>query len=173
MLDADVIIDLLGFDLFDSLLTAYDAYVCSTVVDEVKTYKNHGITENINFRQRYVETTKIKELSANSSEIKAMLERLPLLFSESIDPGEIESLSILINRSDLNLKFCSCDAKAIRALSHLRVSEKGISLEEVLNIFKHKEVELQRRHLKSYFMENIKYGNIEYVQNVRLNKENS
>jgi hypothetical protein len=50
LLDADVIIDLLGFNLFDSLLNANEVYVCSTVVDEIKTYKDQGIMTNINFR---------------------------------------------------------------------------------------------------------------------------
>lgn len=168
LLDADIIIDLLGFDLFDSLLNANEVYVCSTVVDEIKTYKDQGIMTNINFRQRYIDTEKVTELSASISEEEEMLKQLPDLFRESIDLGEIESLSILINRSDLNFKFCSCDAKAIRALSHLRVSEKGISLEEVLNKFKHNKVDLKVRHLKEYFQDNVKRGIVEFIQNVKL-----
>lgn len=170
LLDADVIIDLLGFELFDSLLNTYEVYVCSTVINEVKTYKSQGIMTNINFRTQYSDTSKVIEISASASEEEEMLQRLPILFRQSIDPGEIESLSILIIRSDLNLKFCSCDARAIRALSHLRVPEKGISLEEVLNKFKHNKVDLQTRHLESYFKENIKQGNIEFVENVQDKK---
>ena len=171
MLDADVIINLLGFDLIDSLIAAYDVYACSTVIDEIRFYRRQEIKTNINFRQRYVNTGKVSELSANSTEIKEMLQRIPDLFRESIDPGETESLTILIKRLDLNLFFCSCDARAIQALSHLQVSEKGIFLEKVLKAFKHNKVDIGEKHSENNFKRYIELGKIEFVQNVQLNKK--
>lgn len=170
LLDADVIIDLLGFDLFDSLLNAYEVYVCSTVIDEIKTYKSQGITVPINFRQRYIDTTKVIELSAYSTEMKEMIERIPTIFRGTIDAGESESLTVLYKRSDLDLFFCSCDARAIKFLSYLRISNKGISLEKILNTVGQKGVNLQKRHTERYFKDNLRQGSIEFIQNINLKK---
>jgi hypothetical protein len=97
-----------------------------------------------------------------------MLEEVPVLLRGSIGAGETESLTVLSYRSNLDLVFCSCDVLAIKFLSYLQMNNKGISLEKVLNSYKHKKVNLQPKHSEQHFKNSIEQGNIEFVQNVKL-----
>src|SRR5271169_4197539 len=73
LLDADVIIDLLSMRLFDSLVERHDVYVATSVINEVKSHFRSYWDDRrkvlINFREQYVDNGKVKELSANSTEV--------------------------------------------------------------------------------------------------------
>ncbi len=166
LLDADVIIDLLGFGLFDTLVERHEIYVASTIISEVKSYKNEGKKHNINFRELYVDSGKIKELSAETTEIsKTVLSKMPIIWQQTIHVGEIESLTILVREE--NLIFCTCDANAISALPFLGVSERCISMERLIQEAGLKKVTLEDRHTEDYFKKNLEEGKTRWIQDFK------
>lgn len=156
LLDADVIIDLLSLDVFDKLAKIHQIFAASTVIGEVKSFKRSGSKQLVDFRQQYVESDLIKELSSSPGEIKEILSKLPAISHETIDPGELESLAILAREEDLI--FCSCDAAAIRALPFLDFSDRGISVESLLKSSGLQRSDLKERHTDQYFKTNLAIG---------------
>ncbi len=70
LLDADVIIDLLGIDVFDKLVEHHEIYVSSTVAEEVKFFKKDEKKHEIDFKGHYIDSEQITELSASPDEIQ-------------------------------------------------------------------------------------------------------
>ncbi len=164
LLDADVIIDLLSFGLFDTLIERHEVYAATTVINEIKSYRNDGEKVPLNFRGLYVETGKVKELNADAKEIdKHVISKMPPMWRQTIDMGEIESLAVLIKEEEL--VFCSCDAAAIRALPFLGASERGISVENLINSSGLKKVQLDDKHTEEYFKNNLNIGKERWIQN--------
>lgn len=130
--------------------------MASTVIDEVRFFKKSNIKHAVDLRQQYVLVGLIKEFSASAVEIKKILDKLPLINQESIDPGELESLAIL-GREE-GLIFCSCDAAAIRALPFLDLSDRGISVESLLKVSGLQRSNLKERHTEQYFKNNLAIG---------------
>jgi hypothetical protein len=163
LLDADVIIDLFGLDVFDRLLKRHEVYVASTVIDEVRFYIRAGQKTAIGFRQNYVVNNKlINEVSATTEEIQQVLTRLPTTHRDSLHTGELESLAILLR--DIDLIFCSCDAATIRALPLLDLSERGVSVESLLRTSGLSRSDLRERHADAYFKNNLSIGQQEKVR---------
>jgi len=164
LLDADVIIDLLSLGLFDTLVDRHEIFAGQSVIDEVKSYWNDRSKVLINFRRQYIESGRVKELSATASEIdKLVISKMPSLWVNTIDIGEIESLAILVKEEEL--VFCSCDAAAIRALPFLDASERGISLENLIASSGLKKVTLDVKHTEAYFQNNLKIGKERWIEN--------
>ena len=108
LLDADVIIDLLSFERFDTLVTRQKIYAASTVIEEVKSYKKEGQKERINFRQQYIQTNRVYELTAPVEDVNNVLSSMTSLWKQTLHAGELESLALLKRNEELII--CSCDA---------------------------------------------------------------
>lgn len=163
LLDADIIIDLLSMDLFDKLVGKHNIHVSSTVISEVKYFSKCDTKVEIDFRKDYVEAGLIEEHSASIEEIKQIRAKLPSLRRDSIDSGEIESLAVLLREEEL--KFCSCDAAAIRSLPFFDLSERGYSPERLLKESGLSASNLKIRHTEEYFRENLAIGKEEKILN--------
>ncbi|GBE37487.1 hypothetical protein BMS3Bbin08_00077 [bacterium BMS3Bbin08] len=166
LLDADVIIDFLGIDVFDKLVEHHEIYVSSTVIEEVKFFRKEERKHEIDFKGQYIDSERVTELYASLDEISAILEKLPKTFRETIDPGELESLAILVREQE-ELVFCSCDAAAIRALPFLDVSHLGISAESLLRSSGLLKPGLKDRHTEEYFKSNLSIGEREKIYNFK------
>ncbi len=166
LLDADVIIDLLSLGIFDSLVERHDIYVATIVIDEVKSYKKDGVKQYIDFRAEYINTGRIKEQSAYAAEIdEQVLSNLPPIWQGTLNSGELESLAILKKNEDLI--FCSCDAATIRALPFLDVSERGISVENLIKNSGLKQMSLEVKHTEEYFKNNLEEGKVRWIQHFK------
>jgi predicted nucleic acid-binding protein len=156
LLDADVIIDLLSMDVFDKLTSSHEIFAASTVINEVRFFKRSAEKHAVDLREQYLSGDLLKELSASTDEIKEVLTKLPVTSHESIDAGELESLAILAREEDLI--FCSCDAAGIRALPFLDLSDRGISVENLLKSSGLQRSDLKDRHTEQYFRNNLAVG---------------
>lgn len=168
LLDADVIIDLLSLGLFDTLVDRHEITVAKSVIQEVKSYnKIYGDDSSytpIDFRGQYVTSGKVKELDATAIETDDLvILKMPPLWVNTIDIGEIESMAILLKEEELT--FCTCDTSAIRALPFLDASERGISLENLIAQSGLKRVELDNKHTEEYFQNNLKIGKERWIHN--------
>ncbi len=56
------------------------------------------------------------------------------------------------------MTFCSCDAAAIRTLPILDLSNKGISVENLLRSSGLQRTDLKDRHTEQYFKNNLAIG---------------
>ena len=54
------------------------------------------------------------------------------LFAESIDAGEQEALALMLANRCPEHMFCSGDGRPLQALAMLNMSDRGVSLEELL-----------------------------------------
>jgi len=170
LLDADVVIDLLSLGLFDTLVERHEIFVGTSVIAEVKSHRKSYWDDRskvpVDFREQYIESGRVKEFNATASEIdKLVISKMPKLWVNTIDIGEIESLAILIKEDDL--VFCSCDAAAIRVLPFLDASDRGISLENLITSAGLKKVRLDVKHTEKYFQNNVKIGKERWMQNFK------
>jgi hypothetical protein len=161
LLDADIVIDLLSLDLFDALAKGHEVHVASTVADEVRYFRKGEKKYRIDFRQKYIESRLVKEVSATTEQTKELLFRLPPIFRETLDPGELESLAVLCNQPELI--FCTCDAAAIRMLPFLDAADRGVSAESLLRMSGLSRKGLKANHTEDYFKTNLKKGMAEKI----------
>ena len=167
LLDADVIIKFLEIDILGSLLKLHEIHVASTVIDEVKYYRRDGKKIPVDFRKDYIDAGTVFESTATIEEMQEMLKCLPPLKREAIHAGEMESLAILVREETLTL--CTFDAAAIRTLPFLRMSERAISAEKLLNISGltlasgHK---LDIRLSEPYFRRNLEDGQKDFIYSI-------
>jgi len=156
LLDADVIIDLIRLEVFDKLVSLHEINAASTVIDEVKYYITDGVKVPIPFRKEYVDTGIVREISADPEELAEILDQIPEPQRGVIHGGELESMAVLARRDDL--VFCSCDAATIRALPFLDLSERGISVEQLLKTSGLTQSSFEDRHKEAYFKSNLDIG---------------
>ncbi|MHC1727420.1 MAG: hypothetical protein AB9866_15690 [Syntrophobacteraceae bacterium] len=168
LLDADVIIKLLELDVFDRLVSQHKIHVASTVIHEVKYYRQNGEKTPVTFRQTYVTQGRVSEVTATVEELKEVMRKLPPLQQQALDAGEIESLATLVK--DGELTFCTFDAAAIRALPFLDATTRAISAERLFRLSgltlspNHK---LDVRLSEEYFRSNLAQGQMEFVKTIR------
>ena len=77
LLDADVIIDLLGLNIFDKLVKIHEVHVASTVAGEVRFFRRDGEKVSIDFRKVYVGTGRVKEALASTEELREIVNGVP------------------------------------------------------------------------------------------------
>ena len=162
MLDADVIISLLGLGLFDKLTHLHEINASTTVIREVKFYIRQGNKTAVSFRADYVDTGRVREVSAQADEIANVLAKLPVNRRDALHAGELESLAVLIR--DNHLVFCSCDAATIRALPFLDLSERGISVENMLRASGLSQSNLKDMLTEEYFRNNLSIGKQDKIE---------
>lgn len=156
LLDADITIDFLSFDVLDNLVRNNEVYVSSSVIEEITHFYKEGIKYPVDFKMAYIQNESIKEISATSDDIVQLIKLIPPILHPRIHAGELESLAILLNRTDLI--FCSCDAAPISILPILDLSERGISAERLLRESGLTVNKLQDRHTEKYFKNNLAIG---------------
>jgi hypothetical protein len=168
LLDADVIIELLQLDVFDRLISQHKIHVASTVIDEVKYYRQSGKKVSVTFRQTYVTQGRVSEVTATVEELKEVMRKLPPLQQQALDAGEIESLATLVNDSELI--FCTFDAAAIRALPFLDATNQAISAERLFRLSGltlSSNLKLDVHLSEKYFQSNLAQGHMEFVKATR------
>ena len=89
LLDADVIIKLLEFDVFDRLADQHEVHVACTVIDEVKDFRREGQKVRGGLRRTYVESGRAVEDSATVEQMPEVVGRLQVLKQQVIYAGEL------------------------------------------------------------------------------------
>jgi hypothetical protein len=165
LLDADILIDFLSHNLLDKLIKMHEIYAASSVIEEVKFFNLDGEKISVTFRETYIQTGLIKEISATAEEASILLMQLPKACSFALHSGEIESLAILTREKELF--FCTCDAAAIRTLPFLDLTERGISAEKLLKQSGLFKPGLQDRHTEEHFRSNIAVGREQKIYHLK------
>lgn len=132
MLDANVIIDAHIHNFWGDLTSRYQIYVPSIILREVKYYNDLQKRMHTIDLRSMVKNQTIVEIEATPEEIAKLLSCATERFKETVHTGELEALAILKSRKEPEIKFCTGDKAAIKALSAIGLGALGISLEEVL-----------------------------------------
>jgi len=163
LVDANVIIEAHELNVWHSLVASFELTVPSVVArEEAKYFVIAGQHNPINLSSS-IERNEITELEADASELAELMRQFDPLFSESIDAGEQEALALMLAGRCPDHSFCSADARPVQALAMLDMSDRGISLEELLRrIGQSKKLD---DHFASAFLERqIKEGQRRRIQ---------
>ena len=160
LLDADVIIDLHEFGFWDGFVSQNEISVASTVIyAEALHYFDNSHNKIYIDLDSQLRDRRIKELSATPEDQKEIYDKFDEIYAPSFNPGERESITIISNAKDENLKFCTSDGPAIIILSMLQLEHRGISFE---NALKHSGIRtkniLQPKHLEKRFRKLVTEG---------------
>jgi len=133
LIDTGVVFRAYRFSVWDQLIHRVSILVPSTVCRvEAQGYEAlDGKWTTIDL-PRLTDMGKIVELEATQDELALPSQILAPSTLEELDAGELEALSLMLSRRDLDCYFCSGDGAAIRAIAMLGLSERAISMEKVL-----------------------------------------
>ena len=116
-----------------------------TVIREADYYENtEGNRQDIDLAQ-YTQSGRIRVFSHTAAELSGFRDSFDPIYLEKLDAGETESLVHLLSHQDEEFFLCSADAIVFRVLGNLKLSDRGVSLEEVFGQFK------LRRELEYHF----------------------
>jgi hypothetical protein len=165
LLDADVIIDLHRFGVWEQIIKKNRIIIPSTILrQEVYFFEDdHGRRHNIDLLKDA--GIKFQEVSIEATTIREFIKQFERNIQEELHPGELEALSIIQNEKDY--RFCTSDKVAIKALALVGSSTQGISYEELLKTSGLTK-KLERKHTDTYFKNYLREGSIMRIQSGKI-----
>jgi hypothetical protein len=133
LLDANVVIELFRQGLWDSVVERCEIHLSRTVAEcEALFWEDaHEQQHRINITP-YAESGEVQIFDIPLSDLRSFRERFGPTYFDKLDPGETESLAYLDRHKNL-AKVSSADKIVYRVLGNLRLTDNGISLEEILD----------------------------------------
>lgn len=165
LLDADVIIDLHRFGIWEIILKKNKILIPSTILRREVFYfiDTRGVKHYIDLLADV--GSAFTEVSVTAEELIQFRQNFDRFIEEELDPGETEALKILQERNDCY--FCTCDKVAIKTIVLLGKRDKGLSFEKLLRssgITKN----LEHKHTENYFKKFLNEGSILRIQRFGL-----
>lgn len=167
LLDADVIIDLHIFHIWNQIVDKNKIYISSIILrQEVYFYEDYErIRHNIDLRKDI--GSKFCEIFVSAEDLKKFSQQFDQVFEVELHEGEKEALKILQDNNEI--LFCTFDKAAIKAIALLGKREQGISFEKLLKssgITKKTEF----KHTEKYFKKYLDEGSIMRIQSRGIKK---
>jgi hypothetical protein len=165
LLDADVIIDLHRFNVWDLIVKRNKVYISSIILrHEVYFYEdNKGLRHNIDLMKDA--GFKFSEISASVEELINFSQQFDRVLEEELHDGEKEALKILQDHGEI--LFCTCDKAAIKAIALLGKREQGISFEKLLKSSGLTK-RLEFKHTENFFRKYLDEGSIMRIQRIGI-----
>lgn len=133
ILDTGIVIECFRNGSWKALISSYQLIVSRTVVDESIYYWNDR-DEKVPIDLKPFEVSgQIVVIEVEVAKAADFRRRFDPSYFERLDPGELESLTYLLDGAVSGIRICSADGIVYRVLGRLKKSELGISLEELLN----------------------------------------
>jgi hypothetical protein len=170
ILDANVVIHLHEFGIWQKLIAVCDIHLARTVAeDEVEFCVVGGVKQYIDLAEDIAQG-RIHVFDVPLADLKMFRDQFDALYIGELDPGEAESLAYLAQSKEPFL-IASGDAIVYRILGRLQFSARGISLEEVLQ-----QVGLQRGKLpwscsKAFRDRHTRQGEMDAIQGIGLKRK--
>jgi hypothetical protein len=131
LLDANVVLELFSMGLWDVVAQRWDLHVAETVLNEAKFFfDQNGQSHSINWE---LYRTQIGVFQLSVGDIAAFRALFDRSYLDRLDPGETESLAYLFSPEGESFVICSADAIVFRVLGNKQCTERGISLESILD----------------------------------------
>jgi len=168
LLDADVIIDLHRFNIWNQIVTKNRIYISSIILrQEVYFYEGHNAVRH-NIKLLKDAGLKFSEISVSVTELKKFSLQFDRVLEAELHAGEKEALKIMQDNNEI--LFCTCDKAAIKAIAVLGKREQGISFEKLLKssgITKR----LAFKHTEKYFKKYLNEGSIIRIQSYSIKRQ--
>ncbi len=149
ILDANVVIDAHRENYWNPLIQGHKIHLPATVVREEVQYFDAGKNNKKGIQLKsLIDNGLIFEIAATLDDEKHLQRLVKPHFLQSFDPGEREALALLITNRYKDFLFCTGDRAAIKGLGVLGLSNRGISVEKLLEKIGIK------KNLKNHFTEN-------------------
>lgn len=164
LLDADAIIGLHRFGLWNQIAKNHKIFISSIIAEQAFFYED----EDGNKHPIDLSNQINQELSCSAEELLAFIEQFDRVFKGEIHDGDKEILLLLQKNEEFTL--CTCDGAIIKALALLDLSDRGISFENLLKrsgINKKLPPKYSERRFKSLLRE----GSIMKIQDRGLKKK--
>jgi hypothetical protein len=162
LLDADVVIDLHRFGIWDRITKAHQVYIPSIILHREAYYyvDTSGRQYPICLNDQIGKT--IQEIACSAEELLSFSENFDSAFQTEIHDGEKEAL-ILLSKEE-RFRFCTCDKSAIKSLALLGLTDRGISFERLMKASGLASRELEYKQTEDYFRRWAREGSIMKIQ---------
>jgi len=132
ILDANIVIYLHQLGIWPQVVGRCEIILARTVAEqEVLFYEIDEERHEIDLAKDITES-RVQVVDVVASEVVKFRSRFDPLYLEGLHAGETESLVYLARNPQLEAHVCSADKVVFRVLPHLRLADRGISLEELL-----------------------------------------
>ena len=131
LVDADVVIEFKKQGYWKAVINRYKIHIAATVLREASYYEDDSGNKVPIDLSDDIRNGKVVEDGASLEQIQALLQKIPR-DKIDLDPGELESVAIISNWPDEELKICVIDHAAVVALSFLKLRDRAISFEEIV-----------------------------------------
>lgn len=155
LLDANVVIDLHRWNLWDAFAHAHSLAVTPIIQQETRFYRDQrGRKQSIN-----IEASKVELIDTSLKDYSVLGKLLSTQFLFGIDDGEREAIGYLYNQKGGHTRFCTADRLAIKCLGVLGLRHCAVSLESLLP---------SKKVLPSYSQNALEKGLVEGFQEAHL-----
>lgn len=131
MLDADVIVFANEYGVWGQLKASYDIHVPATVIDEAKFFESNDTRKRIDLKAEE-KAGQIKRSESTAIDIQETFENFEATFLAALQDGEKEGITILREKSESGMVFCTGDTAAIQAVGMIGLGDACISFEKML-----------------------------------------
>lgn len=132
LFDANIVIELHKIVLWEKVIGLCDVTLTKTVAEDESEFWEDDFEEKHYFNlQEEIDSGKINCITVSNKHLEALFEKFSPVYLDRLDPGEAESLAVLIS-SDDDWLISSSDGIVFRVLGNLGLPDQGISLAEVL-----------------------------------------
>jgi hypothetical protein len=132
LFDANIVIALFQFRLWQEVVSRCELVLAETVVDEADFFVDENGVEHKIDLQPFIAAGRVKVVAVVASQIGAFRGRFDNLYVQRLDDGETESLVYCLDAGE-PYQLCSSDGIVFRVLALLDRSEQGVSLQELLD----------------------------------------
>lgn len=129
LLDANIVIRIFELGIWEQITKRCEVVLAQTVVDEAEFYDTDAGREYIDW-ERWIRERVMRVESVSAADVQAFCKQFDAGYYEKLDPGEAESLVLLERESDA--RICSADKIVWRVLGNTNKTDRGVSLEEIL-----------------------------------------
>ena len=132
ILDANIVIYLHQLGIWPQVADRCEIILARTVAEhEVLFYEVDDQRHEIDLSKDIAES-RVQVVDVLASEVVKFRSRFDPLYLEGLHAGETESLVYLALNAQTDANVCSADKVVFRVLPHLGLTDRGISLEELL-----------------------------------------
>ncbi len=132
ILDANIVIDAHREGYINPLVNGHQIHLPRTVVQDEAHFFADGVEKKSIRLTPLIQAGKIKVIEADIEDEKRLHSLVKSIYLSAFDPGEREALALLTNPQYKNFLFCTADRAAIKGLSILGMSQRGVSAEKLL-----------------------------------------
>jgi hypothetical protein len=157
LLDAGIVIEAFRLGAWEALIAKYRIAVSQTIVEEAHFYENDkGSRIPIDLRS-IASKGDIDVIDVPASDYEAFIKTFNRSYAERLHAGELELLTHLQGLGETECQLCSADGIVFRVLGKMRISERGISLEELFNAIGITKT-LEDKYKKEFRLRNTQIG---------------